>query len=69
MLYPNPPCVNQPLAVVQAHTDIGEEGDGVDTDSDYEEEPTTGCMKAQTDGSVKDDGIPSHKLLPGAFTT
>jgi len=55
--------------VVRAHADVGEEEDEVDTDSDYEEEPTTSCMKAQTDGSVEEDDIPGHKLLPGAFTT
>jgi len=49
--------------VVRAHTDVEEE-DEVDTDSDYEEEPTTSPMNAQTDGTVQEGNF-----LPGAFTT
>lgn len=51
-----------------AHThnaDVGE--DEVDSDSDYEEEPTTGSTEARADGSTQKGD--SHKILPGAFTT
>ena len=55
--------------MVRTHTNLEEEGDEVDTDSDYEEEPITNPMNAQTGGSAQEGNIPGRKLLPGAFTT
>jgi hypothetical protein len=56
--------------VVHAYnTDVGEGAYEVDDDSDYEEEPATRPTEARTDGSVEKGNVPSHTILPGAFTT
>ena len=53
------------------YPDTEEVEDEVDTDSDYEEEPTTSPVNAQVGGSAKEDNTLGHmhKLLPGAFMT
>ena len=51
------------------NNDIGEGRHEVDSDSDYEEDLTTGPSEGRTDDSVQKGNVPNHNLLPGAFAT
>lgn len=55
--------------MVQANNAGVGEGDEVDSDSDYEEKPTTSPTNLQTGGLAQGGGVPGHRLLPGAVTT
>ena len=50
------------------NNDVGDGGCETDSDSDYEEDPTSPTV-ARIDSSVHKGNIQDHKILPGAFTT
>lgn len=50
-------------------TTVREGGHGGDDDSDYEDEPILGPLEAMDNNPARDDGIPHHEFLPGAFRT